>query len=179
MTTLFSFVSGALASSRHFCYSAVASSSIVLILPVRLRSFYNAYYSLIPLQGFIVLCGALELMSRNIVAGSVRLCYAVVYAIFLGFGLAVGSKAFEKVSGNPVFGPEDYSCSMTHHADGPWYQKTPSKFWGMYLCKSGDIFDCITAYSISDRPYVLIILESKATGTVQSKRDGKSFLDTR
>lgn len=73
-------------------------------------------------------------MSRNIVAGSVRLCYAVVYAIFLGFGLAMGNKAFEKISGTTVFGPEDYTCSMTHNIHGPWYQKTPSKLWGMCFC---------------------------------------------
>jgi hypothetical protein len=72
-------------------------------------------------------------MSRNIVAGSVRLCYAVVYAIFLGFGLAMGNEAFERIFGTTVFGPEDYTCSMTHNINGPWYQKTPSKFWGMCL----------------------------------------------
>jgi hypothetical protein len=104
-------------------------------------------------------------MSRNIVAGSVRLCYAVVYAIFLGFGLAVGNKAFEKVSGTAIYGPEDYSCSMTHHANGAWYQKTPSKIWGGYLrTMSCHTFDHIVVHSISDRSYVLIILESKATG---------------
>ena len=75
-------------------------------------------------------------MSRNIVAGSVRLCYAVVYSIFLGFGLAMGNKAFEKISGTTVFGPEDYTCSMTHNIHGSWYQKTPSKLWGIYLCLS-------------------------------------------
>jgi hypothetical protein len=42
MTTLFSFITAALASSHYFCYSAVASSSIVLILPVRLSMFYDA-----------------------------------------------------------------------------------------------------------------------------------------
>lgn len=34
VTTLFSFIAAALAASRRFCYSAVASSSVVLILPV-------------------------------------------------------------------------------------------------------------------------------------------------
>ena len=72
-------------------------------------------------------------MSRNIVAGSVRLCYAVVYAIFLGFGLAMGESAFERISGTIVFGPEDYSCSMAHDPDGAWYQKTPSVSWGRFL----------------------------------------------
>jgi len=133
MTTLFSFISAALASSHRFCYSAVASSAVVLILPVCLRPVCKIRSTDSYMQGFIVLCGALEIMSRNIVAGSVRLCYAVVYAIFLGFGLAAGSEAFEKISGTTVFGPEDYSCSMTHDANGPWYQRTPSGFWGLYL----------------------------------------------
>lgn len=34
IATLLSFLSAALASTKHFCYSAVASSSVVLILPV-------------------------------------------------------------------------------------------------------------------------------------------------
>lgn len=66
IATLFSFICGCLAASKKICYSAAASSSIVLILP-----------------GFIVLSGGLEILSRNIVAGSVRLCYAVVYCLFL------------------------------------------------------------------------------------------------
>jgi len=36
VATLLSFLSAALASTTHFCYSAVASSSVVLILPVSL-----------------------------------------------------------------------------------------------------------------------------------------------
>jgi uncharacterized membrane protein YjjP (DUF1212 family) len=35
IATLLSFLSGALAQTHKFCYSAVASSSVVLILPVR------------------------------------------------------------------------------------------------------------------------------------------------
>lgn len=37
IATLLSFLSAALASTKHFCYSAVASSSVVLILPVSSR----------------------------------------------------------------------------------------------------------------------------------------------
>ncbi|KAG6816824.1 hypothetical protein H0H87_002667 [Tephrocybe sp. NHM501043] len=114
VTTLFSFLSAALASSHYFCYSAVASSSVVLILP-----------------GFIVLNGALELMSRNIVAGSVRLCYAVMYALFLGFGLAMGAKAFVEITGTDVVGSDDIVCTISHPEGAPWYQQTPSKLWGM------------------------------------------------
>ncbi|KAF9473132.1 DUF1212-domain-containing protein [Pholiota conissans] len=112
VTTIFSFIAAALATTHKLCYPAVTSSSVVLILP-----------------GFLVLTGALELMSRHIIAGSVRLCFSVVYALFLGFGFAIGAELFELFTGHNVFGAEDYTCSLTHHPDGPWYQRTPSKLW--------------------------------------------------
>lgn len=74
-------------------------------------------------------------MSRNIVAGAVRLCYAVMYALFLGFGLAMGAKAFEEITGTQVIGSSDVVCAISHPPDGPWYQQTPSKFWGTLLCR--------------------------------------------
>ncbi|KAJ7024858.1 hypothetical protein C8F04DRAFT_150859, partial [Mycena alexandri] len=112
VATLFSFVSATLAATKRFCYSAIASSSVVLILP-----------------GFIVLCGALEIMSRNIVSGSVRMCYAVVYSLFLGFGLAIGAEAYERTTGHTIEGSTDYTCSGSHDKEGPWYQRTPKLYW--------------------------------------------------
>ena len=81
-------------------------------------------------QGFIVLCGSLELMSRNIISGSVRLCYAVVYSLFLGFGLAMGAEAYEKITGQSIDTTEDYTCVNSHDPTGPWYQKNVSMWWG-------------------------------------------------
>ncbi|KAH8835230.1 hypothetical protein DL96DRAFT_1519860 [Flagelloscypha sp. PMI_526] len=57
-----------------FCYSAISSAGVVLILP-----------------GFTILTSALELMSRNLFCGSVRIVYAIIYTLFLGFGLTLGS----------------------------------------------------------------------------------------
>jgi hypothetical protein len=76
-----------------------------------------------------VLCGSLELSSRNIVAGAVRLCYALMYSLFLGFGLAIGAEFYEKMTGLPIFGPEDYLCASSH-SNAPWYRKTPPQYWG-------------------------------------------------
>lgn len=59
---------------RYFCYQSVIAGSIVLILP-----------------GFIVLTGALELQSKSIVAGSVRLVYAIIYSVMLGLGIMIGA----------------------------------------------------------------------------------------
>ncbi|KAH9942926.1 hypothetical protein B0H21DRAFT_823762 [Amylocystis lapponica] len=57
-----------------FCFSAISSAGVVLILP-----------------GFTILISALELTSRNIMCGSVRMVYAIIYTLFLGFGLTIGS----------------------------------------------------------------------------------------
>jgi hypothetical protein len=69
------------------------------------------------------------LSSHNIVAGAVRLCYALVYSLFLGFGLAIGAEFYERMTGLEIFGPEDYLCAKSH-SNAPWFRKTPSKFWG-------------------------------------------------
>ncbi|KAL5480596.1 PRM10_1 [Sanghuangporus weigelae] len=123
ITTLLSFLSAVFAGTHHFCYSAVASGSIVLILP-----------------GFLVLNGSLELSSRNIVSGAVRLGYAVMYALFLGFGLSIGGTLYEKFTGNPVADPEDYTCGSSHHADGPWYQRTPGGQWAFLTVPMFSLF---------------------------------------
>jgi len=130
IATLLSFLSGALAQTHKFCYSAVASSSVALILPVRRRPVPFAFERLVnPSKGFIVLCGSLELSSRNIVSGAVRLCYALVYSLFLGFGLAIGAEVYEKMTGLRIFAPEDYQCAQTH-SNAPWFRRTPSNYWG-------------------------------------------------
>ena len=77
---LTSFLARAFGSIRGgdlFCFSALTQSSIALILP-----------------GYLVLCGSLELQSRNMVAGSVRMVYAIIYSFFLGFGITIGSSLY-------------------------------------------------------------------------------------
>ncbi|RPA89833.1 DUF1212-domain-containing protein [Choiromyces venosus 120613-1] len=68
---------GSIRGGNVFCFSALAQASIALILP-----------------GYIILCGSLELQSRNLVAGSVRMFYAIVYSLFLGFGITIGSALY-------------------------------------------------------------------------------------
>jgi Putative threonine/serine exporter len=80
-----------------------------------------------------VLIGSLELSSRNIVSGAVRLCFACVYALFLGFGLAIGLEVYQKLTGQSVYGANDYMCSESHPGDSPWYRRTPSTWWGERL----------------------------------------------
>ncbi|KAH9843858.1 DUF1212-domain-containing protein [Rhodofomes roseus] len=67
----------AIRSSHLFCYTAISSSGIVGILP-----------------GYLILSSSLELASKNIVCGSVRMVYALIYTLFLGFALQIGSDLF-------------------------------------------------------------------------------------
>ncbi|EGY23527.1 hypothetical protein VD0002_g2323 [Verticillium dahliae] len=79
-TVLVSFLARAFGSIRGgdlFCFSALAQSGIVMLLP-----------------GYAVLCSALELQSRAIVPGSIRIVYAVIYSLFLGFGITVGAALY-------------------------------------------------------------------------------------
>ncbi|KIY72332.1 DUF1212-domain-containing protein [Cylindrobasidium torrendii FP15055 ss-10] len=108
----FSFLSACLASTGKICYSAVTSSSVALVLP-----------------GMVALHGGLELMSRNLISGSVRLIYAVIYAIFVAFGLFVGAELFELMTEKPVSGLEDYYCSSVHTIEGPWWQRSSGVWW--------------------------------------------------
>ncbi|GLB38464.1 putative DUF1212-domain-containing protein [Lyophyllum shimeji] len=159
VATLFSFISAALAASRHFCYSAVASSAVVLILP-----------------GFIVLNGALELMSRNIVSGSVRLCYAVVYALFLGFGLAMGAKAFEVLTGKRVIGSSDITCALSHNPHGPWYQRTPSEFWAFLTIPMFSLFLSLRLQAPYRRLELLLLIAIACVGWVTNYFTGTKFV---
>lgn len=98
-----SFVARAIGSIRGgelFCFGAIAQGSLALILP-----------------GYIILCGSLELQSRNLVAGSVRMFYAIIYSLFLGFGITLGSALYGWVDKD---GTNQAKCSPGHNIDDKW-----------------------------------------------------------
>ncbi|KAK9460001.1 uncharacterized protein V1516DRAFT_713126 [Lipomyces oligophaga] len=68
---------GSINDKELFCFAAIAQGALALILP-----------------GYTILCGALELQSKNIVAGSVRMFYAIIYSLFLGFGITLGAAIY-------------------------------------------------------------------------------------
>ncbi|KAJ7760897.1 DUF1212-domain-containing protein [Mycena maculata] len=160
VATLFSFLSAALAQTGVFCYSAVASSSVVLILP-----------------GFIVLCGSLEIMSRNIVSGSVRMCYAVVYSLFLGFGLAMGAEAYEKMTSRDIVGSTDYECSVSHDASGPWWQRTPSLHWAFLTVPMYSLFLSIRNHAPWRNKEMLLLVAIACVGWVTNHFTSIKFVN--
>ncbi|KXN92483.1 Pheromone-regulated membrane protein 10 [Leucoagaricus sp. SymC.cos] len=159
VTCLFSFICAALAATRHFCYPAIASSSVVLILP-----------------GFLVLTGSLEVMSRKIVSGSTRILFAMMYALFLGFGFAMGAACFEKFTHTKVFGAEDYSCTMTHRPDGPWYQRTPSQFWAFLTVPLYSLFLSMKNQAPCNRRELPLLVIIASIGWVTNYFTGTRFV---
>lgn len=92
---IISFLSRAFGSIQYngqplFCFSALVQSSIALILP-----------------GYVVLCASLELQSRNMVAGSIRMVYAMIYSLALGFGITIGTAIYGCLDSAAS---KDYTC---------------------------------------------------------------------
>ena len=90
LTSFLARAFGSIQNGDRFCFSALTQSAIALILP-----------------GYTVLCGSLELQSRNIVAGSVRMVYAIIYSLFLGYGITVGTSFYGGIDNNAT---SDISC---------------------------------------------------------------------
>jgi uncharacterized membrane protein YjjP (DUF1212 family) len=88
VATLTSFLARAFGSIKHngesiFCFSAIAQSAIAMILP-----------------GFAVLSSSLELQSHQMNAGSIRLVYTIIYSLFLGYGVTVGTTVYGSMDPN-------------------------------------------------------------------------------
>lgn len=90
LTSFLARAFGSIKGGQLFCFSALAQSAIALILP-----------------GYTILCGSLELQSRNMVAGSVRMIYAVIYSLFLGFGITIGTAIYGAIDKNAT---NDTTC---------------------------------------------------------------------
>ncbi|KAL4749573.1 hypothetical protein BDW72DRAFT_213990 [Aspergillus terricola var. indicus] len=74
-----------------FCYASITESSIALILP-----------------GFSVLTSSLELQSHQMIAGSIRLVYTIIYSLFLGYGVTVGTTIYGAIDSDAT---SDTTCA--------------------------------------------------------------------
>ncbi|AEO53717.1 hypothetical protein MYCTH_2141608 [Thermothelomyces thermophilus ATCC 42464] len=100
-TSFLARVFGSIRGGTLFCFSSLAQASIALILP-----------------GYMVLCASLELQSHQMVSGSVRMVYALIYTLFLGYGFTIGLVIYGYMDSNAV---SDVHCSV----GDSWYTKRP------------------------------------------------------
>ena len=114
-TVLTSFLARAFGSIRsgqvdgrptyYFCFSAIAQASIALILP-----------------GFLVLTSSLELQSHQIIAGSIRMVYAIIYSLFLGYGITVGTTIYGLMDADAN---SQTTCPSTGAFPNPYVHRFP------------------------------------------------------
>ncbi|KAI0025437.1 hypothetical protein F4780DRAFT_721024 [Xylariomycetidae sp. FL0641] len=98
---LITFLSRAIASingGRLFCFSALVQGSIAMILP-----------------GYLILSAALELQSKAIIPGSIRMVYSIIYSLFLGYGITVGTALYGAMDRTATMQP---GCA---NAPNPYY----------------------------------------------------------
>ncbi|KAF9114919.1 hypothetical protein BGX27_009466 [Mortierella sp. AM989] len=81
------------------CFSAVSLAGVVVLLP-----------------GLLLTQAIMEMASRNIVSGAVRMFYALMYAFFLGFGLTLGAEIWEYIGGKEML-----SEAACNRALNPWW----------------------------------------------------------
>lgn len=100
---LISFISravGSIDNGKYFCFSAIVLSGLCMILP-----------------GYMILRGALEIQSKSIVSGVVGMFYAIIYSLFLGFGLTLGSALYGWIDRNAY---SQTTCSNIGHIGNIW-----------------------------------------------------------
>ncbi|KAJ2157534.1 pheromone-regulated protein prm10, partial [Coemansia sp. RSA 552] len=80
-------VSGLLGAAlgRWSCFGATALSGTVVLLP-----------------GLVMTTGVIELASRHMVAGTVRIFYALLLTFVIAYGLLIGVEIFNKLAGNQL-----------------------------------------------------------------------------
>lgn len=99
LTSFLARAFGSIRGGNLFCFSALAQSSLALILP-----------------GYMILCASLELQSRSIIAGSVRMVYAIIYSLFLGYGITIGTALYSLFDSNAT------SATTCQNPISPYYK---------------------------------------------------------
>lgn len=92
---------GSINGGKTFCFAALTQASLALILP-----------------GFIILTGSLEMQSRNIINGAVRMFYAIIYSLFLSFGITIGAAIYGWIDKEAT---SNQTCSFNTPIS-PWYR---------------------------------------------------------
>lgn len=144
-----SFVARAIGSingGNLFCFSAIAQGSLALILP-----------------GYIILCGSLELQSRNLVAGGVRMFYAIIYSLFLGFGITLGSALYGWVDSD-----------STSRTSCPAHHQTDARFRILFVPLFTTCLGLINQAELRQLPVMIVIA---ATGYVGNYFAGQHFVE--
>ncbi|KAG0199019.1 hypothetical protein BGX28_007628 [Mortierella sp. GBA30] len=91
MSVVVAFIAEAL--HNQVCRSSVKLAGIVMLLP-----------------GYTITCSILELSSRHMISGSVRLFYAIIFSLLLGYGLTIGASLWTLFDSSSQSGQVTMTC---------------------------------------------------------------------
>ncbi|KAH8887121.1 DUF1212-domain-containing protein [Thozetella sp. PMI_491] len=109
LTSFLSRALGSLSGGGVFCFSSLAQSSVASVVP-----------------GYMFVCGNLELLSNHMVSGSARILYSMMYTIFIGYGITIGSVLYGYIDQNAI---SQLHCSVGEQ----WYEQRPNPFLNLVL----------------------------------------------
>ncbi|OZJ01836.1 hypothetical protein BZG36_04795 [Bifiguratus adelaidae] len=92
------------ASTRgSMCFTPIAFGGVVMLLP-----------------GYTMASGIIELASRHIISGIVRMVYAIMYSFLLGYGLSMGSSIYIAIDSKAVPATQDAQCVSPNRMTAWW-----------------------------------------------------------
>ncbi|KAG1217772.1 hypothetical protein G6F35_008868 [Rhizopus arrhizus] len=119
----------ALALHPHICFAAVAMGAIIIALP-----------------GFSLTCSVMELSAKNFVNGSIHLIYALMYILFLAFGIGYGCSIWRLTHPDLDIDVSGSSC-----------QSSPDPSWSfLFLPLSTIGFAMVFGASVSQWPVMIL-----------------------
>jgi uncharacterized membrane protein YjjP (DUF1212 family) len=119
----------ALALHPHICFAAVAMGAIIIALP-----------------GFSLTCSVMELSAKNFVNGSIHLMYALMYILFLAFGIGYGCSIWRLTHPDLDIDVSGSSC-----------QSSPDPSWSfLFLPLSTIGFAMVFGASVSQWPVMIL-----------------------
>lgn len=99
MSVVVAFIAEAL--HHQVCRSSVKMAGIVMLLP-----------------GYTITTSILELSSRHMISGSVRLFYAIIFSLLLGYGLTIGASLWNLI--DPSSKPAAVTGACPETLDPKW-----------------------------------------------------------
>ncbi|KAI8975410.1 hypothetical protein BDF20DRAFT_822456 [Mycotypha africana] len=129
-----------LAIQPHICFASVAMAAII-----------------IPLPGYSLTCAVMELAARNLTSGVTHFVYALVYCMFLGFGLGYGCAIWKLA--HPDFALDVLGACQ--HPLSPWWMflNTPLATIGygfVYGAKTRHVLEMCANSAISYAVYYFV-----------------------
>lgn len=106
----------------EFCFAPIAFSSFIVVLP-----------------GYPMAVAIIELVSRQLVSGVVRMVYAIIYSFLLGYGVSMGSALYLTMDKSATTAQSD-QCKTASNAstcissESPWFNFLLVPLFGLAFC---------------------------------------------